>query len=113
MDNFLKDEHFNKLDEAIKESLESSIDIKELDEAVKTLNVSATPGCDGLSLSFFIHFWSKLRQPYFKSLVQAIQEKTLGVTQKRGVISLIHKDPKLPRDSISDYRPVTLTNIGY
>ena len=35
------------------------------------------------------------------------------LTQKRAVITLIHKGKQLPRDDLNNWRPISLTNSDY
>ena len=37
----------------------------------------------------------------------------MSTTQKRAVITLIHKGKQLPRDDLNNWRPISLTNSDY
>ena len=77
------------------------------------INKDSAPGCDGFTPNFYIHLSKQIRPILFKCFSDAINKGCLGVTQKRGIITLLPKDPSLPRDQLNNWRPVTLTNTDY
>ena len=96
-----------------KDLCDENISISEIDKAVKQLNTKSTPGIDGLTVSLYLRFWEKLKLPLLRSLEDSIALGELSVTQKRGIISLIHKGKDLSRQEIKNWRPITLTNTDY
>lgn len=91
---------------------EEEIKLGELDKAIKGLNNNSAPGCDGLSNTFYKFFWTKIRTPLLNSFIHSIKHSgELSLTQRRGVISLLHKGKE--RDEIRNWRPITLTNTDY
>ena len=47
------------------------------------------------------------------SLNAAFTKGEMSITQKRTVITLIHKGKQLPRDDLNNWRPISLTNSDY
>ncbi len=81
--------------------------------ALSKLNNNSAPGIDGLPIPFYKTFWSKLKQPLFESIQFVVQVGELSSSQKRGVITLLHKGKHLKRDELKNWRPITLTNTDY
>lgn len=92
---------------------DATITMNELDDAVKGLNSDSAPGHDGLTPAFYKMFWKRLRKPLFESMVVSVQEGELSTSQKRGIITLIPKGSNLPKNNITNWRPLTLTNTDY
>ena len=81
--------------------------------SLKNLNNDSSPGFDGIPPAFYKCFWNKLKHVYFNSLQQAITVGELSSSQRRGIVTLLHKGKDLDRDIIKNWRPVTLTNTDY
>ena len=45
--------------------------------------------------------------------MQALDNGELSITQRRGILKLVHKDDNLDRNNLTNYRPLTLTNTDY
>lgn len=71
-----------------------------------------SPGVDGLSVEFYIHFWEFIKLPLFNMYKECISHIDMTSTMKQGVISLI---PKHDKDSliIDTWRPITLLTLAY
>ena len=50
----------NHLDFSQRQSCEEFLSLQELSDAVKTLNLGKSPGSDGFSAKFYLHFWEIL-----------------------------------------------------
>ena len=100
------------LTEEEKNSAEGPFTKNEIVCAIKQMARNKTPGCDGLSIEFYITFWQRLENTFYEALLYAYQKKDLHDSAFRGVISLI---PKKGRDSriIRNMRPITLLNTDY
>ena len=96
-----------------KEFLESPLTLEEMGKALNSLNNDSTPGIDGLPTSWYKTFYNKIKIPLFQSLSYSLQTGELSTSQKRGIISLLHKGKELPRDIIKNWRPITLTKTDY
>ena len=110
---FLKDSPINELSEQDKYNLERQITMEEIGKALFQLNNDSSPGLDGIPANWYKVFYSKIKVILFQALSKAIEDGTLGVSQKLGVISLIHKGKDLRKDEIKNYRPITVTNCDY
>ena len=56
-------------------------------------------------------FWLKIGLS--NPLMQLFLEKELSFSQRQAVITLIHKGKDLPRDELSNWHPISLTNTDY
>ena len=113
VDNSLQDEFISKINKQLREDdnvlLEKRLDEEELLNALNKLQNNKTPGMDGLTKEFYVHFWNIIKSSYMKCIDQIAEEKELSEMQKRGAINLIFK--KGDRNLIKDYRPISLLNI--
>ncbi len=71
-----------------------------------------SPGIDGLSVEFSVHFWDIIQEPLFYMYCECTGQGEMITTMKQGVISLI---PKPDKDNllIENWRPITLLTIDY
>ncbi|MCP3931562.1 MAG: hypothetical protein GY705_20955 [Bacteroidetes bacterium] len=113
MNTFMENENLPQLSDYFKETCDRSFSIEEMDIALRGLNSDSSPGSDGLTKAFYEKFWQNLRPLLYKCLQKGIGDENLSTTMKRGVITLIPKSPDLPRDKLTNWRPVTLTNVDY
>jgi len=77
-----------------------------------------TPGCDGLTYEVYKALWGVLGQALVDCFNEAFAEGAGGqalltMSQRSGVITLIHKGEGKPTDEVSAYRPITLLNCDY
>lgn len=112
-ESFLSDVHIPKLSVGEASSCESEISIKDISDALNQLNNDSAPGSDGLSVPFYKVFWVKLQHPLLESLISSLNKGELSVSQKRGIITLIHKGSNLDSNNLSNWRPITLLNTDY
>ena len=71
-----------------------------------------TPGTDGLPAEFYKTFWSELVSSLISALNYSYDQRTLSVSQRRGIIKLIPKKDADPH-FIKNWRPLTLLNYDY
>ena len=81
----------------------------ELFESLKGLQKNKSPGCDGLTVEFMLHYWGELKEHYMDAIAEIIQTQELCELQKRGAIRISFK--KGDRDDLKNYRPITLLNV--
>ena len=100
------------LDSDEAESLEESISIDEVYDAIMTLKKNKTPGCDGITIEFYQHFWHKIKKILFELMLYYENHSLMNESARRGVINLI---PKKGRDNtlVKNWRPITLLNYDY
>ena len=111
--NFMGDISHPVLSDADRDFLEAPVTLEECKSALKELNFDSSPGQDGLTPSFYLHFWEYIKTPFFESLMESIQEKRLSTTQRKALISLLYKGNEYDIQEISSWRPISLTNTDY
>ena len=89
------------------------ISLDELEGALKELNDKSAPGHDGLTPSFYKHFWHVIGPLVHASFIKAFHVGQLSLSQRRAVIIQIHKGKGLTRDILKNWRPISLTNTDY
>ena len=94
-----------------RELCEGLFTLEELLTALKGLQTGKTPGSDGLSTEFFLHFWDDLGEPLLSVLNESFHADSLAKSQYEGLLRLIHKkdDRRLPKN----WRPISLLNTDY
>lgn len=107
-----QDDLLEKVDKFVseeeKQTLDNELSLLELEEALKAMKKSKTPGSSGLTQEFMWFYWEDLKY-FFKSLVEEIHmDEALSDTQTRGIIKISYK--KNGRQFIKNYRPITLLN---
>ncbi|GFS00214.1 tyrosyl-DNA phosphodiesterase 2 [Elysia marginata] len=70
---------------------DSEINVKEKGEALQLLYKNSAIGPDGLSSDFYKTFWRFLKDPSLKSLNQSVDKGKVSTSERRGIITLIHK----------------------
>ena len=99
------------LDPHDSESLDSPINLDELNAAVQQLGKHKTPGLDGLTTEFFQSFWPILKDDFLSVLSHACSSGNLPFSLRRAIITLIPKKGDLT--DIANWRPVSLLNTDY
>ena len=94
-------------------SCESDLATQDISIALSQLNNDSAPGSDGLSVPFYKVFWKKLQEPLLDSFRSSLDKGELSVSQRRGVITLLHKGIDLDRNDLGNWRPITLLNTDY
>jgi len=90
---------------------EGLITCEEALAAAKGMARGKTPGLDGLPVEFYLAFWPVLGTDLVSVLNFSFREGNLTISQRRGVISLIHKkdDPL----NMKNWRPISLLTVDY
>ena len=97
-----------KINENEKLTIDAPLGEGELYESLLSLQPNKTPGSDGLTREFYIHFWETLKTPYMTCIEEISEKQELSEMQKRGAIKISFK--KGDRLLIKNYRPITLLN---
>lgn len=95
------------------EALENPVTEQELLKALKSMKNGSSPGCDGVTTSFIKFFWSRIRELLLGSIQRSFHVGEMSPSQKRAIITLIHKGKDLTRDNLCNWRPISLTNTDY
>lgn len=112
-EQFSKDLNIPQLSDEQRKELDEPLLEQEFSKALKEMKNGTAPGLDGLTTSFIKFFWIKLKLLIIPSLQAAYDKGEMSITQKRAVITLLHKGKELPRDDLSNWRPISLTNSDY
>lgn len=100
------------IDSGFKEECEKDFTMEELDKAVMCLKLDKSPGPDGLTASFYRHFWGLLRKVLFQVFREATSNLSLPISMKQGIITLIQK-PGKDSKLLDNYRPISLLNYDF
>ena len=101
-----------RLSEEVSQQCDGLLTIEECLIALNSMSLNKSPGCDGLTVNFYKHFWYLIGQLVVDALNNAYHKGELSPEQRRGIITLIPKpgkDPKL----MKNLRPITLLNTDY
>ena len=111
LESFTKELQFQKLTAEDYASCDTNVTVKEMGAALMKLGNDSAPGCDGLTTPFYKFFWPKIKHLIFDSFNNAIENGELSKSQKRGIITLLHKDGD--RNNLGNWRPISLLNTDY
>ena len=101
-----------KLTEIQKMELDKPLEIDELFEAATSMEKNKVCGCDGLSLEFYIRFWTIIKQPLFDMYCESHERGHFLYSTKKGIISLLPKKDCDPR-FLKHLRPLAILNYDY
>ena len=111
--NFTEGLEIPQITQEQKDRLETNLDEKEILNALKNMKNNSSPGLDGLTTSYIKVFWPRIKDMLIESIRAAYVKGEMSVSQKRAVITLIHKGKGLPRDTLNNWRPISITNTDY
>ena len=113
LDKFMDTINHPILNNVEMESLEAPLNINELKYALKQLNRDSAPGIDGLTPAFYIHFWDILKEPLFNCFNESIVHKSLSLSQRRAILTLLPKGTDCDLNNLAFWRPLSLTCTDY
>ena len=102
-----------RLSDEQKTNTDGALTEEDLTRALKRMKNGSSSGLDGITTAFINFFWCKVKDMVLNSLNAAFTKGEMSITQKRAVITLIHKGKQLPRDDLNNWRPISLTNSDY
>ena len=102
----------NHLDFSQQQSCEGFLSLQELSDAVKTLNLAKSPGSDGFSVEFYLHFWEILGPLLLRVANQCFRDGNLCDSMKGSVTRLIYKK-RGDIKNLKNWRPISLLNLDY
>ena len=70
-------------------------------------------GLDGITVEFLKMFWARISKLLTLSFNSTFENGNLSSSQRKTVITLIHKGKDLARDNLKNWRPISLTNSDY
>ena len=74
----------------------------ELLYALKQMKNGSAPGCDGITVEFLKMFWARISKLLTLSFNSAFENGNLSSSQRKAVITLIHKGKDLARDNLKN-----------
>ena len=101
----------NILDDDAQQKCEGPISYTECTQALTKMKKSKSPGLDGITVEFYQAFWPLIGRLVVDVFNESHDHGTLPISQRKSVMSLIFK--KGNEEDISNYRPISLTNVDY
>lgn len=89
---------------------EGKLTKEECYKALFAMPSGKSPGNDGLTKEFYLHFWDLIAEALLSSLNYSYDTTELSNSQKQSVITLILK-PNKDKRNIQNYRPISLLNV--
>jgi hypothetical protein len=111
IEKYLNDINCEKITQSEMEMCDELPKLDECKEAIKLMKNNKSPGQDGLPVEFYKIFWNDIKEIYYASLIKSIEQDILPFSQRSAIMSLIYK--KGEKENISNYRPISLTNVDY
>ena len=111
-EKFMNDMHFRQISSNERAELESPLELRELETALKSMSRNKSPGSDGFSVEFYQRFWNDIKHFFMQMVMESVQGSVLPKTLSEGILTLVPKANR-PRSEIKSYRPITLLNVSY
>lgn len=113
VDQFLSDVTTLQISDFQRNECEGLITENEALAALKQMKSGSAPGVDGITVEFLKVFWTRIRTLLIASFNASFDDGKLSSTQRKAVITLIHKGKDLPKNELKNWRPISLTNSDY
>ena len=101
-----------RLTDEQRDTLEIPLTQTHLKESLNTLDITSSPGPDGLTYSWYKTFFDKIAPFFMKLIDECLEHEFLSQSQNLNFLSLMLKDPQNPH-LIKNYRPLALLNTDY
>ena len=101
----------SRLSEHDREVCEGALLLDEATEAVGLSNRNKAPGPDGLSVEFYLTFWSRLGPLLVEVFNEGLRDSELCDSMKTSITRLVYK--KDDRRNLKNWRPISLLNVDY
>jgi len=95
-----------------KDTCEGLITKEECLKALKDMRNDKSPGSDGLTKEFYLHFFYLIGETYVKVINNCFELHQLSYSQRLGYITLLCKDRE-HSDLLKNWRPISLLNLDY
>ncbi len=102
-----------RLPEKLKEFCERTVLQDKNLISIKELSNGCTPGTNGVPADWYNFFWIDIKGTLSDSIIYALNNGTLSIKQKRGIITLLPKKNKNRLEFKKNWRPVSLLNNNY
>ncbi len=110
---FIQGVHVPRLDDELKDMCDQELSVGECGKALKQMKNDSSPGSDGLTVAWYKVFWNKVADLVLDSFLEGFQENKLSISQRKGILTLLYKGKGLERDKLTNWRPISLTNVDY
>ena len=91
---FLNQPHLPKLTKTDADKCEGLLTEHDALTTLQNMKLNKSPGCDGLTVKFYLAFWEVIKENLLDSLNQGVIQGELSASQRKGVITLIEKQGK-------------------
>lgn len=100
------------ISEDYKHCCDAELQLSEMNDTISSMKKGKSPGTDGLSVEFYLHFWEIIKIPLFEMYKECLKREELSTTMKQGLITLL---PKSNKDKllVENWRPISLLNVDY
>jgi len=98
-------------DEEKNNALFQSVSEEELLSVMKTFKKEKSPGLDGWTIEFFIHFYDLIKRDLLAMVEESRQKGSIHQHISSTFIAVIPKNKKV--NVFSDFRPISLRNVIY
>ena len=89
---------------------EGRIEYNECFNVLQSFPKNKTPGNDGLTIEFYVAFWSLIGKPLVDCINHSYEFGELSSSQKQATVTLIEKKGK-DKQVIKNWRPISLINV--
>ena len=112
-DKYIEDLSIPKISKKDQDDCDKTLSENDIAKAIKSMKNGSSPGSDGLLVEFYKIFWNDLKQALLDCYSYSFLTNQLTFSQRKGIISLLHKGKGLEKNELSNWRPITLTNVDY
>ena len=94
------------------EMLNQPLDATEIEQALREAPKGKSPGVCGISASFWLQFWSLVKDLFMETLNDSFTRGFLPTSQRRALVTLIPK-PNRDLETLKGYRGISLLCCDY
>ena len=94
------------------QTMETELTQEECYKVLQNMKCNKSPGSDGFTSEFYLHFWNDLKTVMINSFRESMKKGKLSDSQRLGVLTCL---PKPGKDKLymKNWRPISLLNIDY
>ena len=95
-----------------RDTCEGLLSLPELTDSLRSLNLGRSPGSDGLTTEFYLHFWNSLGPLLLRVAEQCFLDGELAESMKESITRLIFKK-RGDAKHLKNWCPISLLNVDY